>query len=90
MRVWLVLEGMPKYQVPRSQMMAEARAATITSGTIRCTSASPEAMVVATWVPSRAPPKFRQAAMKMALRADMTPVETTVAMALAVSWKPLM
>ena len=47
-------------------------------------------MVVATWVPRRAPPKFRQAAMRMAFRADMTPVEITVAMALAVSWKPLM
>jgi hypothetical protein len=90
MRVWLVLEGMPKYQVPRSHRMAAVRAAMITSGTMRCTSARPEAMVVATWVPRRAPPKFRQADIMMALRADMTPVETTVAMELAVSWKPLM
>ena len=30
------------------------------------------------------------AAIRMALRAESTPVDTTVAMALAVSWKPLM
>ncbi len=90
MRVWLVLEGMPKYQVPRSHRIAAVRAAMRTSGTTNWESAIPLAMVVATWVPRRAPPKFRQAAITMALRADSTPVETTVAMALAVSWKPLM
>jgi len=50
----------------------------------------PLAMVMATAVPIRAPPKFRIPAIRMAFRAESTPVETTVAMALAVSWKPLM
>ena len=62
----------------------------ITAGTTWALSAIPLAMVVATEVPMRAPAKFRQAAMTMAYLMGMTPVETTVAMALAVSWKPLM
>jgi len=61
----------------------------ITAGTICAPSASPLAMVVATEVPTRAPAKLRIAAITMAYLAGRTPVETTVAMALAVSWKPL-
>ena len=89
-RAWLELEGMPKYQVIRFQRMAAKSAETTTAGTTYWESAMPLAMVMATAVPIRAPPKLRMPAIRMALRAESTPVETTVAMALAVSWKPLM
>ena len=47
-------------------------------------------MVAATLVETMAPAKLRNAAMKMALLTDRARVDTQVAMALAVSWKPLM
>ena len=53
-------------------------------------SAKPDAMVFATAVPVTAPKKLRTPAMRTAVRMGSTPVETTVAMALAASWKPLM
>ena len=89
-RVWLVLEGMPNHQVRRSQVMAAIRAAAMTAGTTWLLSAMPLAMVVATEVPARAPAKFRVADITRAYLAGSTPVLTTVAMELAVSWNPLM
>src|SRR6476661_4550785 len=53
-------------------------------------SISPEAIVVATAVPHRAPIRFVQAAMTTACRGVSTRVATTVAIELAVSWNPLM
>ncbi len=53
-------------------------------------SAKPEAMVLATAVPVTAPTKLQRPAMSTAVRIGRTPVETTVAMAFAASWKPLM
>src|SRR3954469_20132430 len=53
-------------------------------------STRPEAIVVATAVPHMAPTRFVQAAMTTACRGVRTRVATTVAIELAVSWKPLM
>src|SRR5436305_1855041 len=47
-------------------------------------------MVTATAVPQSAPMRFVQAAITTACRGVSTLVATTVAIALAVSWKPLM
>src|SRR3954453_22956565 len=49
----------------------------------------PDAMVVATAVPHRAPMRFVNAAMSTAWRGVRTLVATTVAIELAVSWNPL-
>ena len=46
--------------------------------------------VVATAVPESAPTKLSTPAIKTALPGESTRVATTVAMALAVSWNPLM
>src|SRR5215216_7149560 len=51
---------------------------------------NPLAMVSATAVKQSAPAKLSDAAIRMAARGVSTRVETTVAIALAVSWKPLM
>ena len=47
-------------------------------------------MVLATAVPQKAPTRLVSAARRIACRGVSTRVETTVAMALAASWKPLM
>src|SRR6188472_797905 len=53
-------------------------------------STSPEAIVDATVVPHNAPIRFVVAAITTACRGVSTRVATTVAIELAVSWKPLM
>ena len=53
-------------------------------------SVKPLEMVLATAVPITAPTKLKMPAMMTAVRMGSTPVDTTVAMALAASWKPLM
>ena len=50
----------------------------------------PEAMVLATAVPVRAPTKFAVADMRMAWLGRSARVDTDVAIAFAVSWNPLM
>src|SRR5204863_7428135 len=50
----------------------------------------PFPIVEATAVPVRAPVRLKNAAIVIAWRGVSTLVETTVAMALAASWKPLM
>src|ERR1044071_7679546 len=84
-------------------MWGTAVAKTITSGLVDtklvhmsqpiCTSfvsTSPEVIVLATAVPHIAPSRFVVAASNTACRGVRTFVETTVAIELAVSWKPLM
>jgi hypothetical protein len=51
-------------------------------------STSPEPTIFATAVPAKAPAIFRMAAMATATFGDRTRVETEVAIAFAVSWKP--
>ena len=53
-------------------------------------STSPLVIVLATATPIMAPMRFVNVASTMACRGESTLVETTVAMELAVSWKPLM
>src|SRR5690606_26042781 len=53
-------------------------------------SISPDAMVLATAVPTSAPTRFMLAASATAWAGDSTLVATTVAIELAVSWNPLM
>src|SRR5690349_8701505 len=78
-------EGMPNHQVNRFQMQAPTRAASTTTWLTTAGSAKPEAMVFATAVPVMAPVKFKIAASSTAVRMGNTPVDTTVAMALAAS-----
>ncbi len=81
---------MPKYHVKRFQKMAPTSAERTTTCVTASGAMRPLPMVLATAVPSRAPPKLSTAASRMAVRMGSTPVLTTVALALAVSWKPLM
>ena len=50
----------------------------------------PDAIVLATAVPVNAPMKLRVADMRMAWLGRSARVDTDVAIAFAVSWKPLM
>src|SRR5579859_2115482 len=80
------LAGMPNHHVSRFQKMAASRAQIKTSDVATFGSTSPEAMVVATAVPRKAPIRLVTAASMTACRGDSTLVATTVAMELAVSW----
>ena len=89
---WLDDDGMPRRQVMRFQAIApRSAAATMTwpafAGRRR---ARPVAIVFATAVPVSAPTKFAVADMRMACDGRSARVDTDVAIALAVSWKPLM
>ena len=87
---WLLDEGIPSRQVSRFQTMAPTRAAATTSPPSACGVISPAPMVLATAVPVSAPTKLAVALMAIATRGLRARVLTEVAMALAVSWKPLM
>src|SRR5437762_2178806 len=80
---------MPKRQVIRSQVMA-ANSAQMTRSCVECSGATmPFPTVAATAVPVNAPTRLRTPAMSTAVPGASTRVATEVAMALAVSWKPL-
>src|SRR5690348_3843800 len=85
-------DGKPNHHVIRFQMMAPNSAQISTSPPTCSTPASirPVAMVIATADPSNAPPRLVVAASSTACPGVSTLVATTVAMELAVSWKPLM
>ena len=84
--------GIPSRQVTRFQTIAPTRAA----ATIVCpsapagVSARPDEIVFATAVPVSAPTKLAVADMRIACSGRRARVETDVAIAFAVSWKPLM
>src|SRR5574342_409121 len=100
-RAWDEEEGSPHHQVRRFQTMAptsEANTTTSTASKPRAFSMSkwmtPLPMVFATWSsPPRkagsAATKLKKAAQPTATSGASTRVETTVAMELAASWKPL-
>src|SRR6266581_3889069 len=92
MSAWLELDGRPNHQVSRFQMIAPSRAQMMMSELITTSfeSTSPDEMVLATAVPHMAPSRLVTAASRTAWRGVSTLVETTVAIELAVSWKPLM
>ena len=89
---WLDEEGRPNHQVIRFQMMPPVSAQMISCELTSTTSASirQEEIVFATAVPINAPTRFITAASDTAWTGVSTLVATTVAMELAVSWKPLM
>src|SRR5689334_9904743 len=82
------LEGRPAYQVARFQAMAPMRPANTIVVVIALASTMPLATVAATCSEMNAPTKFRIALIATAAFGDMARVETVVAIALAVSWKP--
>ena len=81
---------MPNHQVMMFHTEAPISAASTTPWVTMAGSAKPVAMVLATAVPVIAPTKFKMPARKTAVRMGSTPVDTTVAIAFAASWKPLM
>src|SRR5690606_492036 len=91
-RAWLDEDGRPNHQVIRFQMTPPDSAQMITCELTTSTSASirPEELILATAEPQRAPTRFMKAARATACIGVSTLVATTVAMELAVSWKPLM
>ena len=83
------LEGMPSSQVSRFQMMPPARPASITVNVTRPVSTRPLAMVAATLSDRNAPIRFSTLESATATRGFNAPVEMEVAIALPVSWNPL-
>ena len=88
MSAWLELEGRPKNQVMRFHVIAPTRPARTTLSVITSALTIPVATVAATSSEMNAPTKLRIAAMSTAGRGGSARVETVVAMAFAVSWKP--
>ncbi len=89
MSAWLRELGSPSHHVSRPHRIAESSAASRVVMVTNRVSTSPLPMVAATAVPMLAPMRLKTAAMMIACRAVSTRVETTVAIALAASWKPL-
>ena len=83
------LDGRPSSQVTRFQMIAPIRPPKITTGPILASSTRPLAMVLATATEMNAPTRLRTAEMATATLGRRAPVAIEVAIALAVSWKPL-
>ena len=83
------LDGSPKYHVTRFQKIAPMSPAKITVVVTSSASTMPLATVAATFSEMNAPTKFRIAASVTAVRGASARVEIDVAIALAVSWKPL-
>src|SRR5437867_4208687 len=89
-KAWEELVGNPKYQVIRSQTMAPIRPAKMTAKVTAEMSIIPLPMVLATAVPNvKAATKLKNAAQITACAGERTRVETTVAIELAASGKPL-
>src|SRR5215470_14243757 len=83
--------GRPQYHVMRSHAIAPARPARITHWSTTAGATTPLPTVVATCTPKpKAATKLKKAAHTTACSGVSTRVETTVAMELAASWKPLM
>src|ERR687884_1280605 len=83
------LDGSPNHQVARFQAIAPIRPANTTVVVIAPGSTIPDATVAATFSEMKAPAKFSTAESSTANRGDMARVDTDVAIAFAVSWKPL-
>ena len=90
MSAWLLELGSPRHQVSRFQAIAPMSAADTTAGVVVFSSTRPAPMVLATAVPANAPMKLNAVAMPSAASGLSARVATDVAIALAVSWKPLM
>src|SRR5437762_1008689 len=90
MSEWLELEGNPNHQVAMFHANAAIRAQSTVGIVTMLVSTSPLPIVDATAPPRSAPVRLKNAAIAMALRGVRTRVETTVAIAFAASWKPLL
>src|SRR4026209_2488656 len=82
------LDGRPNHQVRRFQAIAPSNTATIVRVVIRSDETMSFPTVVATAVVTNAPARFATDATSTASRGVSARVETDVATALAVSWKP--
>src|ERR1700722_14103755 len=83
------LEGIPKNHVSRFQAIPPARPAKTTVSVTSLVSTNPLAMVAATLKERKAPTRLRTPDIATATRGDRAPVAIDVAMALPVSWNPL-
>src|SRR6476469_9298746 len=83
------LEGSPKSQVIRFHRMAPTSPAKIITGLTSASLTMPPEIVLATSVDRKAPTTLSTAAMMTAVRGRNAPVATEVAIALALSWNPL-
>src|SRR5437588_4419938 len=90
MSALLELDGKPNHHVVMFQMNAASTAASTVHIVTISVSTKPLPTVVATAPPRSAPVRLKNAAIAIACRGVRTLVETTVAMALAASWKPLL
>ncbi len=90
MRAWLLELGRPSRQVIRFQAIAPRSDAATTACVVVASSTRPAPIVLATAVPANAPMKLNEAAIRIACDGRRARVATEVAMAFAVSWKPLM
>ena len=89
MRAWLLELGRPSHHVSRFQTIAPRSAAATIACVVLASLTRPAPIVLATAVPANAPMKLNAVAMAMAYAGRSARVATEVAMAFAVSWKPL-
>jgi len=83
-------DGMPPYQVIKSQAIAPINVASMTLESTMLGSTMPFAMVLATAVVKmNAATKLKNAAQTTAKLGESTRVDTTVAIEFAASWNPL-
>ncbi len=83
-------DGSARYHVIRFQVIAPMSAAATTAWVVVASSTRPAPIVLATAVPANAPMKLNAVAIRIAWRGCRARVATDVAIAFAVSWKPLM
>src|SRR3569833_1358010 len=83
------LEGRPNSQVSRLQTIAPTSPAKIIQGVTRPSSTIPPEIVLSTSVDRNAPSRVSAPEIPTATFGGSAPVATEVAIALAVSWKPL-
>src|SRR3954447_19617610 len=82
-------DGRPAHHVARFHAIAPTSPANTTVVVIAPASTMPDPTVAATFSEMNAPAKFRTADEATAKRGDIARVDTDVAIALAVSWNPL-
>src|ERR1700760_496875 len=86
---WEELDGIPKRQATRFQMLPPDKPAATTVSVITLVSTRPLAIVAATARERKAPTKLSTPEMATAVRGPRAPVAIDVAIAFPVSWNPL-
>src|SRR4029453_5204693 len=87
---WLELDGNPNHHVAMFQTNAATTAESTVAIVTTSVSTNPLPIVEATAPPNNAPVRLKNAAIAIAWRGVSTRVDTTVAIAFAASWKPLL